>query len=614
MKKHVSILMIVLLTLFAACSSDDDDKTVYTVTFETDGGSPVPSVQMVEEGSMATAPSTNPAKAGYAFVFWHLSGVTTAYNYQTPVKGDITLYAKWQEEATAEYWQVTWNLNGGTWPSDDNHATQVLKEGTLAEPAVPTKAGDTFEGWYKESALTNKVAFPYDVSNLTADFTLYAKWETKEEPGNKGVAMVASVGYGHFVLNADGTLLALGRNVDGQLGTGNTTDVDTPTQVATGVSAVYAGMNAAFIVKADGSLLGTGLNTAGQLGLGDETNRSNFTAIPVNDVKEVVAGTYHTLMLKKNGSLWVSGSNYYGQLGVGDDTNRKSFVATNLTSNVISASAGYGYSVVLKEDGTVWGTGDGSMGALGETVTSSLNKSFVQIFSGAKAVAAGSEHTLILKEDGTVYSSGFNDSGQLGTGMSTGNGEYATSFTQAIDDSGAPLTGVTAIAAGYDFSLAVKTDGTLWSAGRTGNKFQLYSSDAKVKSMSAGRLHFIVVRNDGTSRTYGRVNPFGGLGGNATIHVKVQDYNQFQYISELILLDYNGDNELFRSNNHILTGSSGKEISVKPGIYNISLKASNLTVPFYFRDVEVSDNETVTILYEWVSFSVGYKWTLTRSN
>jgi len=179
MKKYLSILMLAGLTLFAACSSDDDDKTVYTVTFETDGGTPVPSVQQVEEGNAVSAPSTNPTKSGYVFVYWHLSGATTAYNFQTPVNGNITLHAKWQEEAQAEYWQVTWNLNGGSWSSGDNHATQVLKGGTLTEPDAPTKLGNTFEGWYKEAALTNKINFPYDVSNLTANFTLYAKWATE---------------------------------------------------------------------------------------------------------------------------------------------------------------------------------------------------------------------------------------------------------------------------------------------------------------------------------------------------------------------------------------------------------------------------------------------------
>ncbi len=178
--KHIGmvflyVLLIMTTLLYTRCN-DDDDKTIYKVTFETDGGSPVPEAQKVEEGKTATAPETNPTKTGYVFSYWHLSGSMTAYNFQTPVTGNITLYAKWQEEATAEYWQIIWNLNGGTWPSGDNHATQVLKGGTLAEPNVPTNAGHVFEGWYKESALINKITFPYDVSNLTSDFTLYAKW------------------------------------------------------------------------------------------------------------------------------------------------------------------------------------------------------------------------------------------------------------------------------------------------------------------------------------------------------------------------------------------------------------------------------------------------------
>lgn len=165
---------------FVSCDEDKEkDGVVYTVSFDTDGGSPVPSVQKVEEGGMATAPSANPAKAGYAFAFWHLSGATTAYNFQSPVNSNIVLYAKWQVEATAEYWQVTWKLNGGAWSTGDNHETKVLKGGTLAEPNAPVNTGYTFDGWYKEPALTNKIMFPYDVSNVTGDFTLYAKW-TKE--------------------------------------------------------------------------------------------------------------------------------------------------------------------------------------------------------------------------------------------------------------------------------------------------------------------------------------------------------------------------------------------------------------------------------------------------
>lgn len=185
MKKTWLIALITIALGMASCSGGDDDKepTYYTVTFDADGGTPTPAVQRVEAGKTASAP-TNPSKSGYVFKSWQLSGSGTVYNFQTPITSNITLQAKWEEEAKVEYWQVTWQLNGGTWPSTgDNHATQVVKGGTLAEPAAPTKANATFEGWHKEAELTNKITFPYDVSAATSDFTLYAKW--KDEGGGQ---------------------------------------------------------------------------------------------------------------------------------------------------------------------------------------------------------------------------------------------------------------------------------------------------------------------------------------------------------------------------------------------------------------------------------------------
>jgi uncharacterized repeat protein (TIGR02543 family) len=176
--KIVAVAVTISITAFMSCSKDDDSVS-YTVTFDAVGGSPVPSVQQVEAGGTATAPSTNPTKLSYVFLFWYLNGASTAYNFSTPVNSNITLQAKWEEENKVEYWQVAWELNGGAWPSSGgNHATQVVKGGTLAEPNVPIKTGSTFDGWYKEASLTNKVIFPYSVSGVTANFTLYAKWTT----------------------------------------------------------------------------------------------------------------------------------------------------------------------------------------------------------------------------------------------------------------------------------------------------------------------------------------------------------------------------------------------------------------------------------------------------
>jgi uncharacterized repeat protein (TIGR02543 family) len=161
----------------------DDSVPEYTVTFDADGGTPAPVAQKIKEGDKAAAPPAV-SKTGYVFLYWSLNG-TSAYDFSTPVTADITLTAHWKaaDDPTVEYWAVTWELDGGAWPSGDDHDTQVVKGGTLAEPSAPTKSGFAFEGWYKESALTDKVSFPYDVSALTADFTLYAKWKSE---GNNG--------------------------------------------------------------------------------------------------------------------------------------------------------------------------------------------------------------------------------------------------------------------------------------------------------------------------------------------------------------------------------------------------------------------------------------------
>ena len=515
MKRILFIALMGVIAMGLASCGKDEVKAFYTVTFDTDGGTPVPEVQRVKEGKTAVAPSTAPVKAGFVFVAWTTDG-TNAYNFQSPVTRDLTLRARWQAEAEAEYWQVAWELNGGAWPAEgDNHATQVLKGGTLAEPAPPAKANHTFEGWYKEAALSNKVDFPYNVSGVTANFTLYAKWQAGGEQPQTGKKAVASGYHSLFILNQDGTLFALGHNEDGQLGTGNTNDVWEPAQVASGVSAVYAGKYTSVILKADGSLMGSGSNLDGSLGLRDKKNYHAFTPIPVGDVRSVATGNSFTLILKNNGSVWATGWNAYGQLGVGDMTARDQFTATNLTADVSAIAAGGSHSLALKKDGTVWGAGYGYVGALGADAPSAENPSFVQIFSGVKAIAAGAEHSLILKTDGTV-------------------------------------------------------------------------------------------------QTLGYVNPFDQLGENGTIEVKVNDTHAYDYITYLRLYDRSKTAELHYYEEKIITGGPAYTIKVKPGTYNLELKPQNATVSTT-HNLTVPDNGKVTVLYEWVSPTVGYRWTITSS-
>ena len=75
----------------------DDDPVYYTVSFDSDGGTPVES-QTVLNGRSIQAPDV-PTKAGYVFDGWYInSRYTMLYNFNTKVRGGgFTLYAHWYD-------------------------------------------------------------------------------------------------------------------------------------------------------------------------------------------------------------------------------------------------------------------------------------------------------------------------------------------------------------------------------------------------------------------------------------------------------------------------------------------------------------------------------------
>ncbi len=294
-------------------------------------------------------------------------------------------------------------------------------------------------------------------------------------------------------------------------------------------------------VEPDGTLWSTGSNWYGQLGLGDTVDRDLFTPTGLTGVSAVSARSYSStaassLALKSDGSVWSVGSNYYGQLGLGDTTSRTSFTQTNLTSGVTAIAAGSGFALALKSNGSLWVTGYNNYGQLGLGDTTSRT-SFTQtnLTSGVTAIAAGGMFSLVLKSDGTVWATGYNGTGALGIGTSA-NGSYKTDFTQAKDSSGGFLTGATSISGGSNHSLAVKSDGSLWSTGlnvspvtpNTGGQLGLGDTVNRnsftktdltdVVAASGGAWYSMALKSDGTVWVAGSDEPPMGLGSGSVIH------------------------------------------------------------------------------------------------
>ncbi|MDR1134950.1 MAG: InlB B-repeat-containing protein [Clostridiales Family XIII bacterium] len=78
---------------------------------------------------------------------------------------------------TPTTYTVSFDSQGGTIVSAITGVTEGAK---ISEPSAPTKTGNTFAGWYKETALTNQWNFAVDVVN--ADITLFAKWNQDSTP------------------------------------------------------------------------------------------------------------------------------------------------------------------------------------------------------------------------------------------------------------------------------------------------------------------------------------------------------------------------------------------------------------------------------------------------
>ena len=294
--------------------------------------------------------------------------------------------------------------------------------------------------------------------------------------GLLGVVAIAAGGTFGMALKSDGTVWAWGFNNTGQLGNGTVTSSDVPVQVSglTGIVAIAAGTDHGLALKSDGTIWAWGDNADGELGNYPFTLENTDTPVQVGGVSgvaSIAAGDSFSMALKTDGTVWTWGINSYGNLGNGtfEGTSYMPGQVTGLTG-VAAIASGVLHQLALKKDGTVWAWGENEYGQLGNgtfTTASPLGISTpVQVngLVGVTAISGGDSYSLALKSDGTVWAWGFNYDGQLGNGTST----LSISTPGCCSDIPVQvngLIGVDAIAAGFNQGLAVKSDGTVWAWG-----------------------------------------------------------------------------------------------------------------------------------------------------
>ena len=151
------------------------ETQTYTVTFDSNGGTEVPP-QTVLEGEKAIKPA-DPTTLSDEFDGWYIDkNFDKEFDFNTPISGDITLYAKW---VPWQHFKVTFDLRG--------HGAQLKVQkvgvGEKAKKPNPDPAADgwKFEGWYT----TAECVIPFNFgTEIMSDTTIYAKWTKVENGGD----------------------------------------------------------------------------------------------------------------------------------------------------------------------------------------------------------------------------------------------------------------------------------------------------------------------------------------------------------------------------------------------------------------------------------------------
>jgi len=148
--------------------------TLYTVAFDTAGGSETASQSMVG-GALVIRP-LDPFRTGYTFGGWYSdSSKDTLYNFTMPVTESFTLYAAWN----AKRYTVTFNTNGADGAAPAAVTMDYGSIITLPGSDGLSKQDETFYGWNTEDDSTGTSYASGAQYTVTNDVTLFAMWATE---------------------------------------------------------------------------------------------------------------------------------------------------------------------------------------------------------------------------------------------------------------------------------------------------------------------------------------------------------------------------------------------------------------------------------------------------
>ncbi len=201
--------------------------------------------------------------------------------------------------------------------------------------------------------------------------------------------------------------------------------------------------------------------------------------------------------------------------------------ASEIRMSTALVTSKYDHSLFISPEGSLYAWGKNEYGQLGDGTMDdkTIPTPIGNPDSRWIAVSSGYDHTMAIKDDGTLYGWGNNEAGVLGLEIP---GDSELSPTQVGSDNDWAQ-----ISSGSSFNIAIKTDGSLYAwgdnyygelgDGTTTEK----SSPVRIGqendwiSVSAGDMHCLALKSDGTLHAWGQ-NDFGQLGDGTYIPKTIQ--------------------------------------------------------------------------------------------
>jgi alpha-tubulin suppressor-like RCC1 family protein len=318
---------------------------------------------------------------------------------------------------------------------------------------------------------------------------------------NNVIAVAAGAAFS-LALKADGTVVAWGDNSAGQL--------NVPGGLA-GVMAIDTGDFHCLALKTDGTVVGWGHNIAGQ------------SSVPagLTGVTDITAGSQFSMARRADGTVVAWGRNNDGQRNVPAGLGYVSAIA-----------AGGNFALALRASSRLRAWGSSSYATAGPVL-------------GAVQIAGGGTHSLVLRGDGELLGWGHGAQDQLASPAGIGplrSVAAGRAYSLVLKSNGEPvlfgsydpgissfvpfglpgdLTGLRAVAQGFNQALAVRANGTVAAWGRNTEGQCIVPDDlGGVKAVAGGRVHTLALRPDGTVAAWGQSDPIpAGLAGVTAIAV-----------------------------------------------------------------------------------------------